>query len=143
MPILPSLGRRPWAGFVGVAVLGIGFVACSKATTNAGEPTSATTTASTGATSDVTVTKCKQDPTDTTQVDVSGTIVNHLSVTSDYNFVVSIFNGSTPAAQAGLTQNGVAPGLVETWSASSTIAGSTTGSFSCRVRSVLRTPSHS
>jgi hypothetical protein len=144
---------------MGAAVIGLGLVACSQTSTNAvqpsnGEPTVTVTVAGQGTTtqsstvggsaaSDVTVTGCKQDPTDTTQVNVAGTIVNHSGVLSDYNFVVSIYNGSSPAAQAGVSKSGIAPGLVESWSASSTIAGSTSGSFSCRLRSVLRTPSHS
>jgi hypothetical protein len=135
----------------------MGLAACSKTSTNSVEPsntetsvsstvsggsTTPTPTSGSSAASDVTVTGCKQDSTDTTQVDVSGTIVNHSPVISDYNFVVDIFNGSSPAGQAGVNKNGVAPGLVESWSLSSTIPGSTSGSFSCRVKNLLRTPSH-
>jgi hypothetical protein len=90
---------------------------------------------------DVTVANCVQDASDSTQVDVSGSILNHSAATSDYSFVVTVLNGSTPATRTGVTQDRVLPGLVATWSSTATIGGSTSGTFTCHLSNVIRTPS--
>jgi hypothetical protein len=140
------------------ALVSSGIAGCSTTTTTSGNQngsvsltpasggndtvTTQPTTAGPSAAADVTVTGCKQEQVDTTQVDVSGTILNHSSVTSDYSFVVDVLNNSLPSAQAGVTHAGAPPGLVEAWSTTTTIAGSTSGSYTCRVTRVIRTPAH-
>ena len=103
----------------------------------------APTTAGLSASTDVAVKSCKQDQNDSTLVDVSGTILNHASVTSDYSFVVDVLNNALPSAQTSVTEVAVPTGVVQAWSTNSTIAGSTSGSFTRRVQRVIRTPSHS
>ena len=155
---MPQVGKLHSLLLVMAALVSSGIAGCSTTTTTSGnqegsvslapassgndKATTEPTTAGSSAAADVTITGCKQDKVDTTQVDVSGTIFNHSSVTSDYSFVVDVLNNSLPSALAGVTQAGVPPGLVEAWSTTSTIAGSTSGSFTCRVTRVIRTPAH-
>ena len=89
---------------------------------------------------DVTLTICRQD---NTQLIVSGSVLNHSSVVSDYSFVVEGFNDGAAAGQVGVTKNSVAPGLVAPWSSEFTIPGGLGGSFTCRLRSVYRVASPS
>ena len=141
-----------------VAVVSAGVAGCTTSTPTSGNESSnesststsggsvgvatAPTTAGLSASSDVAVKSCKQDQNDSTQVDVSGTILNHASVTSDFSFVVDVLNNSLPSAQSSVTDVAVPSGVVQAWSTNATIAGSTSGSFTCRVQRVIRTPSH-
>ena len=90
---------------------------------------------------DITVTQCAQDRLDNTSIDVAGTVTSHYSVPYDYSFVVESYNGSTPAGLTSVTVNTVAPDVTRSWSDQLVIAGATTGTFSCHLRSISRTPS--
>src|ERR1700730_17523831 len=97
-------GKRRLLVAAVAAVVSSGVAGCTTATPTRGNensnesstPTSGAsgnvatppTTAGPSASTDVAVKSCKQDQIDNTQVDVSGTILNHGSVTSDYSFVV-------------------------------------------------------
>ena len=88
---------------------------------------------------DVTVHTCQEDQLDRTQLDVSGSILNHSTVPSDYSFVVDSFNDGLPAGGVGITQSAVPAGAVSSWASHFSIPGTLGGTFTCRVRSLYRT----
>ena len=89
---------------------------------------------------DILVKQCKHDPTDPTQVLASGWIRSRSSVAQNYSFVIDWFNGPTPAAETSVSESPVNPDATVGWSANATIAGVTSGTFTCRIRSVVRDP---
>ena len=114
--------------FLGGAIGG-----CSTSAPHQGSPKTIPVTSG-----DVTLTTCKQD---NTELVVSGSVLNHASVMSNYSFVVEGLNDGLPAGQSAVMQDSVSPGVVAPWSSTITIAGGLGGSFTCRLRSVYRTAS--
>jgi hypothetical protein len=123
-------------GFVSLALIVLGLAACTNSSPSSTKPVAQHY-------GDITVSSCGQDPADNTSIIVNGTIASHYGVPYDYSFYIDGYNGTTPAGGTGVIQNAVEPGAVLPWSAQITIAGSTSGTYTCRLRSILRTPSHS
>jgi hypothetical protein len=123
-------------GFVSLAVIALGLAACTSSTAKSAKPPAQHY-------GDITVTSCGQDPNDNTSIVVNGTISSRHDTPYDYSFVIDSYNGAIPAGGTGVTENSVEPGAVLPWSAQITIAGGTSGTYTCRLRSILSTPSRS
>lgn len=92
-----------------------------------------------GSAADVEITKCRQDPTDSTQVTASGTITNHQTVPADYAFTVEWYVGSMQATKTSYSQSGVPPNAPLGWTAQASLALPSQGPYSCRITRVIRT----
>ena len=122
------------AGFVSLGILVLGLAACSSGSPNSTKPVAQLY-------GDITVRSCGHDPNENTSIVVNGTISSHYNVPYDYSFVIDAYNGAIEAGGTGVTENSVEPGAVLPWAAQITIAGSTSGAYTCQLRSILRTPS--
>ena len=119
-----------------VTLLGmLAFGAQSCSTTATPQETGSTAVQTYG---DVTLTKCSQDPVDHTSIDAAGAITSHYQVPYDYSFAIDAFDGTTPAGQSDVSEASVQPGTVHPWSAQFSIPGFTSGSFTCRLRNIVR-----
>jgi len=91
-------------------------------------------------TSDITLSQCAVDPNNDTTADLAGTIVNHSSLTDDYEIQINILQGSTRIGSAADSENNIAPGQTSTWSSFGDITAPN-GAITCQIVSVGRTPS--
>ena len=110
-------------------------------TTGAPAVTTPATTASSAAAADVGITGCTVDPNDNTFVNLTGTIVNHDTQTDDYDITITFLQGSTRVGSTGDLENAITAGQNATWSTSGSITPINTGTVTCQLSSVSRTPS--
>lgn len=101
--------------------------------------TSATSVAPVGPANDITVSKCEQDPTDTTQVRASGSIINHSNKPADYSFTVEWYVGSMLATRSSVSQTGVPQNAPLGWTTQAGVALASAGPYSCRITRVVKT----
>ena len=113
--------------------------ACARSNRVASPPTSATGPA-VGAVADVTVSKCKQDPTDPTQVIASGSLTDHSSAAADYSFTVEWYLGSMLVTRNSVSKTGVPPNAPLGWTTETGVALPSSGPYACRITRVIKTP---
>ena len=122
-------------------VLALGTVvfldACSSPTPSA---SSTSTSQANGVAADVTVTRCRQDPTDDTQVMASGFITDHSSQAADYNFTVEWYLGSMLVTRSSVSQADVLPNASEGWTTQTGVAVPSAGPYTCRITRVVTSP---
>jgi hypothetical protein len=92
-------------------------------------------------TADVTLNQCVIDPNDSTNTtaDVGGTIVNHSSLTDDYDIQVNILEGTTRIGSAEDIETTIAPGQTSTWLTYGNMTPAT--GITCQIVNIGRTPS--
>jgi hypothetical protein len=92
---------------------------------------------------DVTLSQCAIDPDDDTNTtaDIAGTIVNHSSLTSDYDIQINILEGPTRIGSAEDDETNIAPGQTSTWSTYGDMTAAS-GAITCQLVEVGRTPSN-
>ena len=136
---------RALCAVVTVCTVASGFAACGRASGVADShregPTRSggTPGARSAPPADVTVTTCRQDPTDDTQVLATGTIVNDTPGAVDYTFTIEWFLGSMRVTQTSYSQSGVPTGATIGWRAEAGLALVSGGPYSCRIVRVIRT----
>jgi uncharacterized protein YcfL len=112
--------------------------ACSSPNYPVSSPSS-TSVAPTGPASEITVSKCEQDQTDTTQVLASGSITNHSPKPADYNFTIEWYLGSMLATRTSVSQTGVPQNAPLGWTTQAGVASPSAGPYTCRVTRVVKT----
>jgi hypothetical protein len=119
--------------------LGVFLAACSSPT-RLTLPSSTSSPLAIGAPADITVSKCAQDPADTTQVIASGSIIDHTSSAADYSFTIDWYLGSMLVTKTSVSQTGVPPDSPLDWTTETGVAVPSAGPYSCKVTRVIRTP---
>jgi len=113
----------------------------SSSSSATGSGTTAPNTAAPSPTSDVTITQCQVDPSDSTLADVGGTIVNHDAQTDDYFITVTLLEGSTPVGGTTYNENAIPPEQASDWSTNGQVIGGSGSNLTCQLAEVERTAS--